>query len=51
MGLTQIATSILTALLVGALTRGMSRIYFLLSLSVLVIYWFHPVVPLRSFDF
>jgi len=51
MGLTQIATSILTALLVGALTRGMSRIYFLLALSVLAIYWFQPVVPLRSFDF
>jgi len=51
MGLTQIATSILTALLVGALTRGMFRIYFLLALSVLAIYWFQPVVPLRSFDF
>ena len=51
MGLIQIGASILAALLVGALTRGARRIYFLLALSVLGIYWFQPVVPLRSFDF
>ena len=51
MGLTQIAVSILTSILVGALTRGTRRIYSLLALSVLAIYWFQPVVPLRYFDF
>ena len=51
MGLTQIAASILTSILVGALTRGTKRTYSLLALSVLAIYWFHPVVPLRYFDF
>src|SRR4030095_4138095 len=51
MGLTQIGASILAALLVGALTRGASRTYLLLALSVLAIYWFQPVLPLRSFDF
>jgi D-alanyl-lipoteichoic acid acyltransferase DltB (MBOAT superfamily) len=51
MGLTQIGASILAALLVGALTRGTSRTYLLLSFSVLGIYWFQPVIPLRSFDF
>ena len=39
------------ALLVGALARGALRIYFLLALSVLAVYWFQPVIPLRSFDF
>jgi len=51
MGLTQIGVSILAALLVGSLTRGAPRVYFLLALSVLAVYWFQPVVPLRSFDF
>lgn len=51
MGLTQIAASILTSVLVGALTRGAWRTYSLLALSALAIYWFQPVVPLRSFDF
>jgi len=51
MGLIQIGASILTALLVGALTRGTWRTYALLALSVLAVYWFQPVVPLRSFDF
>ena len=51
MGLTQIGASILTALLVGALTRGTWRTYALLALSVLAVYWFQPVAPLRSFDF
>lgn len=51
MGLTQIAASILTSILVGALTRGAWRTYSLLALSVLAVYWFQPVVPLRSFDF
>ncbi|HSM70148.1 MAG TPA: MBOAT family O-acyltransferase [Anaerolineales bacterium] len=51
MGLTQIAASILTSILVGALTHGTRRTYSLLALSVLAIYWFQPVVPLRSFDF
>ena len=51
MGLTQIAASILTALLVGILTRGTWRTYALLALSVLAVYWFQPVTPLRSFDF
>ncbi len=51
MGLTQIAVSILTSILVGALTRGTRRIYSLLALSVLAIYWLQPVVPLRYFDF
>src|SRR4030095_5724343 len=53
MGLVQIGTSILTALLIGALTRGarIIRIYLLLASSVLAIYWFQPLLPLRSFDF
>lgn len=51
MGLTQIAASILTSILVGALTRGAARTYSLLALSVLAVYWFQPVLPLRSFDF
>ena len=51
MGLPQIAASILTSILVGALTRGTKRTHSLLVLSVLAIYWFQPVVPLRNFDF
>jgi len=51
MGLVQIGASILAALLVGALTRGTTRVYILLALSILAIYWFQPAVPLRSFDF
>ncbi|MEO7838273.1 MAG: hypothetical protein ABIU06_02895, partial [Anaerolineales bacterium] len=51
MGLLQIGVSILAALLVGALTRGAVRTYLLLALSVLAVYWFQPLVPLRSFDF
>jgi len=51
MGLTQIGASLLTALLVGVLTRGTWRIYSLLALSVLAVYWFQPAVPIRSFDF
>src|SRR5436190_10051988 len=51
MGLIQICASILAALLVGALTRSTTRIYCLLALSVLAIYWFQPILPFRSFDF
>ena len=51
MGLSQIFASILTSLLVGALTRGTRRTYALLVVSILAIYWFQPVLPLRSFDF
>jgi alginate O-acetyltransferase complex protein AlgI len=51
MGLVQIGASILTALLIGALTRGLWRTYLLLAFSVLAIYWFQPLLPLRSFDF
>lgn len=51
MGLTQIGASILTALLVGAVTRGAGRTNLLLTLSVLAVYWFQPAVPIRSFDF
>jgi len=51
MGLTQIAGSILVSILVGALTRGTRRTYSLLVLSVLAVYWFQPVVPLRHFTF
>jgi D-alanyl-lipoteichoic acid acyltransferase DltB (MBOAT superfamily) len=51
MGLLQIGASILTALLVGILTRGAVRTYSLLALSVLAVYWFQPILPLRSFDF
>ena len=51
MGLIQIGVSILTALLIGALTRGTLRTYLLLASSVLAVYWFQPALPLRSFDF
>lgn len=51
MGLTQILASILTALLVGAWTRGTTHIFSLLVLSILAVFWFQPAVPLRSFDF
>ncbi|MFN8427896.1 MAG: MBOAT family O-acyltransferase [Anaerolineales bacterium] len=51
MGLTQIFASILTALLVGVWMRGTPRVFSLLALSVLAVFWFQPAVPLRSFDF
>ncbi|HET6821398.1 MAG TPA: MBOAT family O-acyltransferase, partial [Anaerolineales bacterium] len=51
MGLIQLGASILTALLIGALTRGALRTYLLLASSVLAVYWFQPALPLRSFDF
>lgn len=51
MGLIQIGASLLTALLIGGLTRGMLRTYLLLATSVLAVYWFQPALPLRSFDF
>ena len=51
MGLIEIAASIAAALGVGVLTRGATRSYLLLALSVFAVYWFQPVVPLRSFDF
>jgi alginate O-acetyltransferase complex protein AlgI len=51
MGLIQIGASILTALLVGALARGTWRTYLLLALSVLAVFWFQPIIPIRSFDF
>ena len=53
MGLIQIGVSILTALLIGALTRGAQtlRMYLLLASSVLAVYWFQPALPLRAFDF
>jgi D-alanyl-lipoteichoic acid acyltransferase DltB (MBOAT superfamily) len=51
MGLFEITVSFGAALLVGALARGVWRTFSLLVLSVLAVYWFQPVVPLRSFDF
>lgn len=51
MGLSQIAASILASILVGTLTHGTRRTYSLLVLSVLALYWFQPVIPLRFFDF
>ena len=51
MGLIQVGASILTALLIGVLTRGALRTYLLLASSVLAVYWFQPALPLRSFDF
>ena len=51
MGLLQTGASILTALLIGVLTRSNLRIYLLLTCSVLAVYWFQPLLPLRSFDF
>ena len=57
MGLLQVGASILTSLLIGALTAQLarahvpSRTYLLLAFSVLAVYWFQPLVPLRSFDF
>lgn len=51
MGLVEIAVSFAAALLVGVLTRGVWRTVLLLILSILAVFWFQPVVPLRSFDF
>jgi alginate O-acetyltransferase complex protein AlgI len=54
MGLLQIGASVLAALLVGLMARGVRskiRTYLLLALSVLAVYWFQPILPLRSFDF
>jgi D-alanyl-lipoteichoic acid acyltransferase DltB (MBOAT superfamily) len=56
MGLVQIGASILASLLTGALTRfsqsaRAARTHLLLFFSVLAVYWFQPLVPLRSFDF
>ena len=56
MGLVQIGASILASLLTGALTRfsqnaRAARTYLLLAFSVLAVYWFQPLVPLRTLDF
>jgi D-alanyl-lipoteichoic acid acyltransferase DltB (MBOAT superfamily) len=53
MGLLQVGASILTSLLIGAMTRfaQAARVYLLLAVSILAVYWFQPLVPLRSFDF
>ncbi|MGB8981427.1 MAG: MBOAT family O-acyltransferase [Anaerolineales bacterium] len=53
MGLLQVGASILTSLLIGVLTRFArpARIHLLLAFSILALYWFQPLVPLRSFDF
>jgi alginate O-acetyltransferase complex protein AlgI len=56
MGLVQIGASILASLLTGALTRfsqsaRAARTHLLLGFSVLAVYWFQPLIPLRSFDF
>ena len=51
MGLLEIAISVAAALLVGVLARGTWRTTLLLVLSALAVYWFQPVIPLRSFDF
>lgn len=53
MGLLQVGASILTSLLIGALARfaQTARTYLLLAFSILAVYWFQPLVPLRSFDF
>jgi D-alanyl-lipoteichoic acid acyltransferase DltB (MBOAT superfamily) len=53
MGLIQIGATILTALLIGVLTWGARsmRTYLLLAFSVFAVYWFQPLLPLRSFDF
>ncbi|HEX2997016.1 MAG TPA: hypothetical protein VHP14_19500, partial [Anaerolineales bacterium] len=53
MGLLQIGASILTSLLTGALSRfaRSARMYLLLAVSILAVYWLQPLVPLRSFDF
>jgi len=51
MGLTQIAASIAAAVLAVVFTRGQRRVYALLGLSLVALYWFQPPVPLRYFDF
>jgi len=64
MGLLQVGASILTSLLIGALTSAArraaavwtrfaqtARTYLLLAFSILAVYWFQPLIPLRSFDF
>ena len=56
MGLLQISASIVTSLLIGALAHvrrasPAMRTHLLLAASVLAVYWFQPLVPLRSFDF
>ncbi|HKG54653.1 MAG TPA: MBOAT family O-acyltransferase [Anaerolineales bacterium] len=53
MALFQIGASILISLLIAILTRATRslRTYLLLAFSVLAIYWFQPLLPLRSFDF
>src|SRR5690242_20281265 len=51
MGLIEIAASFTAATVVGLLTRGVWRTYFLLALSVLAVYWLQPAIPLRFFDF
>ncbi len=60
MELIRIGASVLASLLIGALTSAAvlwtrvaqtARAYLLLALSILAVYWFQPLVPLRSFDF
>jgi D-alanyl-lipoteichoic acid acyltransferase DltB (MBOAT superfamily) len=59
MGLLQVGASIVASLLTGALTRAAVRTrfaqtvrtYLLLAFSILAVYWFQPLLPLRSFDF
>src|SRR5512133_458235 len=51
MGLVEIAASFAAALLIGVLARGTWRTTLLLLPSLLAVYWFQPLIPLRSFDF
>jgi D-alanyl-lipoteichoic acid acyltransferase DltB (MBOAT superfamily) len=53
MELLKIGVSILASLLTGVGTRFAQsmRTYLLLGFSILAVYWFQPLVPLRSFDF
>lgn len=54
MGLTQILIFILAATLAGALGRvagGRWRVWVLLALSALAVYWLQPATPIRNLDF
>ena len=51
MTIIQILIVAAAALFWGLVMRERSRIHFLLIVSILVIFWLQPALPLRGFDF
>ena len=51
MAIEQIALLAAAAFALGAVSRGKTRVYWLLAASVLLIFWMQPPLPLRGLDF